>query len=154
MLSVWWDYKDVVYFELLPRNRTIDSNVYCRQLSKLNEEIKKKRPELANRKGMMFHHDNARPHTSLITRQKLIERNWELMPHPPYSPDLAPSDYHLFRSLQNHLNGKTFDSDQAVKNELDQFFASKNQGFFERVIFQLIERWQKVIQQNGQYIID
>lgn len=154
MLSVWWDYKGIVYFEMLPRNQTIDSNVYCRQLSKLNEEIKKKRPELANRKGVMFHQDNARPHTSLITRQKLTELNWELMPHPPYSPDLAPSDYHLFRSLQNHLNGKTFDSDQAVKNELDQFFASKNQCFFERGIFQLTERWLKVIQQNGQYIID
>lgn len=140
MLSVWWDCKGIVYFELLPRNQTIDSNVYCRQLSKLNEEIKKKRPELANRKRIMFHHDNDRPQISLITRQKLMELNWELMPHPNYSPDLAPSDYHLFRSLQNHLNGKTFDSDPAIKNELDQFFASKNQSFFERGIFQLPER--------------
>ncbi|EYC06629.1 hypothetical protein Y032_0074g809 [Ancylostoma ceylanicum] len=46
--------------------------------------------KLANRKGVMFHHDNPRPHTSLITRQKLIELNWGLMPHPLYSPELAP----------------------------------------------------------------
>ena len=76
------------------------------------------------------------------------------MPHPPYSPNLAPSDYHLFRSLQNHLNGKTFDSNEAVKNELIQFFASKKQTFYESGIMKLTERWQKVIEQNGQYIID
>ena len=94
------------------------------------------------------------PHTSLITHQKSIELNWELMPHPSYSTDLAPSDYHLFCSLQNHLNGIAFNSNQAFENELDQFLASKNQGFFENGIFQLSERWQKAIQQNGQCIID
>ena len=39
------------------------------------------------------------PHTSLVTRKKLLKLGWEVMPHPPYSPDLAPSDYHLFRSF-------------------------------------------------------
>lgn len=52
------------------------------------------------------------------------------------------------------LHGKSLNSDQAVKNGLDQFFASKGQDFIERGIFQLPDRWQKVIQQNGQYIID
>ena len=75
------------------------------------------------------------------------------MPHPPYSTDLAPSDYHLFRLLQNHLNGKTFDSNEAVKNEFIQFFASKNQTFYGSGIMNLKEIWQKVIEQNGQYII-
>ena len=76
------------------------------------------------------------------------------MPHPPYSPDLIPSDYHLFRSLQNHLNGETFDLNEAVKTELIQFFASKNQTFYKSGIMKLTERWQKVIEQNGQNIID
>ena len=47
-----------------------------------------------------------------------------------------------------------FDSNEAVKNELIQFFASKNQTFYESGIMKLTERWQKVIEQNGQYIID
>jgi len=85
MLSVWWDYKGVVYFELLSRNQTINSDVYCLQLMKLNEAIKEKRPELANRKGIVFYHDN--PHTSLVTRGKLLEHDWEVMSHPSYSPD-------------------------------------------------------------------
>ena len=105
MLSVWWDFKGIIHLELLPRNQTINSNVYCRQLIKLDKEIKEKRPELATRKGVVFHQDNARPHTSLVTRKKLLKLGWEVMPHRPYSPALAPSHYHLFCSLQKHLNG-------------------------------------------------
>ena len=85
---------------------------------KWDKEIKEKRPELTTRKCVIFHQDNTRLHTSLVTRKKLLEFGWEVMPHPPYSPDLAPSDYRLFCSLENHLNGKTFDSNEAVKNEL------------------------------------
>ena len=83
---------------------------------KLDKEIKEKRPALATRKGVVFHEDNARPHRSLVTRKKLLELGWEMMPHPTYSPDLVPFDYHLIHPLQNHLKGKTFDSNEAVKN--------------------------------------
>ena len=107
---------------------------------KLDKEIKEKRPELATRKGAIFQQDNARPHTSSVTRKKLLKLGWEVMPHLPYSLGLAPSYYHLFRSLQNHLNGKTFDSDEAVKNELIQFLPSKNQTFYESGIMKLTER--------------
>ena len=64
--------------------------------------------------------------------------------HPPYSHDLAPSDYYLFRSLQNSLNRKTFNDDEAVKSHLVQFFAGKDQKFYERGIMKLAERWQKM----------
>ena len=50
ILSVWWNFEGIVYFELLPRNHSINSNVYCRQLMKLDKKIKEKRPELASRK--------------------------------------------------------------------------------------------------------
>ena len=89
MLYVWWYWKSVVFIELLLKNQTNDSDACCRQLNKLNAAVEEKRPELVNRKGVIFHHDNAIP----------------MMLHPPYSPDLAPSDYYLFRCLQNSLNG-------------------------------------------------
>ena len=97
---------------------------------------------------------SAKSHTSLVTRQKLLELGSEVLPHPPYGPDLAPSDYFLFRSLQNSLNGKNFNNDDDVKSYLVQFFADKNQKFYERGIMMLPERWQKVIAQNGQYITE
>ena len=87
-----------------------------------------------------------RPRTSLAARQKLLRLGWEVMLHPPYNPDLAPSEYYLFRSLQNSLDGKTFNDDEAVKSHLVQFFADKDQNFYERGIMKLPERWQKVIE--------
>ena len=121
---------------------------------RLDAKVKEKRPALANRKGIVFHHDNARPHTSMATRKKLLELGWEVMCHPPYSPDLAPSDYHLFRSLQNFLNGKNFIDDEEVENHLHQFFSEKDHTFYEEGIMKLPQRWQTVIKQSGNYIID
>ena len=139
MLSVRWEWKGVVYFELLSRKLTINSNVYCQQL-----ETNEKRPELINHKDVIFHQDNAWPHTSLVTRLKLRE----------LGPDLAPSDYHFFRPLQNFLNGQTFDHDKAIKSHFVQFIAENSQKLYERGIMNLPKTWQKVIKQNGKYIID
>ena len=83
---------------------------------------------------------NAIPPTSLAARQKLLRLGWKVMLHPPYSPDLAPSDYYLFRSLQEFLNGKTFNDDETVKSHLVHFFANKDQKFYEREIMKLPEK--------------
>ena len=49
----------------------------------------------------------------------------ELLPHPPYSPDLAPSDYLLFLSMTHLLRGRNFENIEAVEVDLAEFFASK-----------------------------
>jgi len=133
---MWWDWKGLVFYELLPKNKTINSDVYC-ELQKLSDAIAQKRSELINRKVVVFHHDNARPHTSLVTRQKLLQHGWDVLPYPPYSPDLAPSDFHLFRSLQISLNDKMFVSKDLIKQHLDKFFAEKDGKFYERGIMKL-----------------
>jgi histone-lysine N-methyltransferase SETMAR len=53
--------------------------------------------------GIVFLHDNARPHTARWTASLLQEFGWEVFNHPPYSPDLAPSDFHLFLHLKKFL---------------------------------------------------
>ena len=97
-LVLWAFTKQTINSEVLFPIRRIEDNNWT------------KRPEIANRKGVVSHQDNAWPHVSLITRQKLLELGWNVLPHPPYSSDFAPSDFHLFRSLQNSLNGKSFNS--------------------------------------------
>ena len=81
----------------------------------------------------MFHHNNARPHTSLATPTKLLELDWEVMSPviPHTAPDLAPSDYHLFWSLQNFLNRKNFSNNDDLKSHFPEFFAVKDQKFYQ-----------------------
>ena len=132
----------------------INSNKYCSQLDQLKAAVKKKHPELVNRKRIIFHQDNnPRPHVSLMTRQKLLQLGWEVLIHPPYSLDIAPLDFHLFRSLQNSLNGKNFSSLEDCKRHLEQFFAQKDKKFWEDEIMKLPEKWQKVVEQKGEYVV-
>ena len=58
------DWKGIVHYELLSSNQTINSELYCEQLQRLQQIIERKRPELINRRGVIFYHDNAR-HTHL-----------------------------------------------------------------------------------------
>ena len=153
MLYIWWDWKGVLYYELLPENQTMNSNKYCSQLDQLKAALDEKRPELVNRKGIIFHQHNTRLHVSLMTRQKLLQLGWEVLIYPPYSPDIAPSDFHLFQSLQNSLNGKNFNSLEDCKRHLEQFFAQKAGKFWEDGIMKLPEKWQKVVEQKGEYVI-
>ena len=106
MLCLWWDWKGILYYELLLNNEAINSEKYYSQLDELKTAIEQKRPEIANRKGVVFHQDNAWSHVSLMNSTKVVRARWDVLPHPPYSSDLAPSDFHLFRSLQNSLNEK------------------------------------------------
>ena len=65
----------------------------------------------------MLLHDNAHPHTVAHTDEMLQKLKFEVVAHPPYSPDLAPSDYHLFGPLKEALRGRRFTLDQEVKEE-------------------------------------
>uniref|UniRef100_A0A914HQ22 Transposase n=1 Tax=Globodera rostochiensis TaxID=31243 RepID=A0A914HQ22_GLORO len=151
MICVWWDVHGVVHYELLGRNETVNAELYCQQLRRLNQAIQQKRPNRTY--GVILQHDNARPHTANMTKMALQELGWEVLPHPPYSPDVAPSDYHLFRSLSNALSGVTLENAAALQNWLDEFFASKPPIFFKRGIEKLPGRWEEM-NNAGEYIID
>ena len=63
-----------------------------------------------------MHHGNARPHAAAQTVQTINNLGWEQLPQPPYSPDLAPSDFHLFALLKEFTGGTNLESDDKVKS--------------------------------------
>ncbi|GFX96676.1 transposable element Tc3 transposase [Trichonephila clavipes] len=82
-------------------------------------------PELANKLGVVFHQDNARPHTSVATRQNPWKLDWDILMHPPYRPDLEPSDFHLVLAMQNFLSDKKLGSREDSENRLLDVFTNK-----------------------------
>jgi histone-lysine N-methyltransferase SETMAR len=108
--------KGILLIDFMPPGTTINSDRYCDTLRKLRRAIQNRRRGMLS-KGVTLLHDNARPHASRQTQHLLKQFGWTVMPHPPYSPDLAPSDYHLFPYLKEHLGGQRFSTDDEVKEE-------------------------------------
>ncbi|XP_014614921.1 PREDICTED: histone-lysine N-methyltransferase SETMAR-like, partial [Polistes canadensis] len=84
-----------------------------------------------------------KPHVTQVVKAALQELEWEVLQHPPYSPDLASTDYHLFRCLSNHMKGVTFDNKEVLKNWLNNFFDTRPGDFWRNCINKLIERWKE-----------
>ena len=123
------DWKGVLYYDLLPENLAVNSKKYCSHLNQLRAALDEKWPDFVNRKHIMFHQNNARPHVCLMTRQNLLQFGWEVVIYMFYAPDIAPLNSHLFQFLHNSLNGKNFNSLEDCKSLLEQFFAQKDKKF-------------------------
>ena len=152
MLWLWWDWEGIIYWELLDRNQTVDAELYVLQMQRLNNAIQQKRPD--RQYGVLLQHDNARPHIAIMTKEAIQTLGWEVLPHPPYSPDLAPSDFYLFRSLSNALRDVSFNNDVELRAWLKEFFESRPGDFYRRGIEKLVERCEQVVTNNGEYITD
>ena len=132
MLTVLWDSQDLVLEHFQERGTTINSARYSEMLTdRLKSAIPSKRRGLLS-KGVVLLHDNGRPHTATHTADMLWKLKFEVMGHPPYSSDFAPSDYHLFGPLKETLRGRRFTSDQEVKEAVHAWLASQSKTFFPR----------------------
>jgi len=152
MITVFWDCEGIILIDYLPKGQTINAKYYSDILAgPLRTQLAKcRRGKLHSRP--LLQQDNARPHTARHTRSVLADLKWELLPHPPYSPDLAPSDYHLFPALKKPLRGIRFQSLEEVKRAINKWIKDTAQEFFEEGLKKLSSRWRKCIDLNGSYI--
>ena len=117
MATVFWDSQGILLVNFLPTEEKINVVHYCQTLNKLREAVwRKRRCRLTE--GVILQQDNATPHTANITEDWLREYGRGVLTLPPRSPDLAPSDYHLFGPLKSHLAGQRFNADEDLIQEL------------------------------------
>ena len=146
MLCIWWNQKDLVYYELLKPGDSITGDRYRLQLIRLS--LMRKRPEYEQRHDkVILLHDNARPHVAKVVKKYLETLKWDVLPHSPYSPDIALSDYWLFRKVYDLANHRFI----SFENWLQNWIASKDKSFFRNGIQKLPERWEKIVSSDGQY---
>jgi hypothetical protein len=122
--------------EFLPQGSTINAGVYCDILNKLCRVIQNKQRGMLSRVVVMLH-DNAHPHTAAATQDITATFGLEQFDHHPYSPHLAPSDFHVFLHLKTFLDGLWF-HDNEVKEAINMWFASQAASFYDAGIQKLV----------------
>ena len=94
-------------------------------------------------------HDNASPHTAVHTVDTLRSLIFEVLKHPPYSPDLVPSDFHLFGPVKEHLWGQKFADYNEVMETVQSWLKAIPKSFFLEGIHKLVDRWTKCVAKQG-----
>ncbi|KAL9895462.1 histone-lysine N-methyltransferase SETMAR-like [Glossina fuscipes fuscipes] len=147
MALVFWDGKGILLIDYLQTGEMITEKYYLNLLERLDERILRKRPALAKKK-IYFHVPADR---GVLVKDKLKVLHYELLQHPPYSPDLTPSVFHLFVNLKKFLDGKRFSSDEEVILAVNDYFDGLPESHFKDGINKLGNRWEKCIELNGEY---
>ena len=133
MATVFWDSEGVVLVDFLEGKKTVTGTYYVEVLRKLRAKLTEKHPGKLHC-GILFHHDNAPAHSSRIVRDVLREFQSELLPHPPYSSELAHLNFFYFQNSKN------------------TFFIPKIQKVFILMTLMRQSKQQKDGLQNGQQI--
>ena len=151
MATVFWDAKGVIMLDFLPKKSTITGVHYANLLDQLRIAIREKRRGKLF-KGVLLQQDNARVHTCKVAMDAVERNGYELIPHPAYSPDLAPSDFFLFPKLKKDICGLHFRSDEEVVTAVEEWVNGKDPDFFSSGLMALEHRWSKCITLEGNYI--
>ncbi|KAI6655304.1 Transposase [Oopsacas minuta] len=144
MATVFCDRKGIIHLDWLPEKTTINSDYYVDELKELRQAIKRERRGKLTR-GVLLQHDNARPHVSFKTMAAIDDLGFECFPHPPYSPDLAPSDYWLFGEM------KRFENFKRLEYEIKQWESGSSE-FYTTGLEKLSERWKQCLKFKGEFI--
>jgi len=107
LASIFWDQDGILHIDYLPKGQTINAKYYSSLLVQLKDILKLKCHGKVT-KGVLFLQDNALTHQAPASQKKLAYLGFQFLEHPPYSPDLAPSDYRLFSGLKKQLKSSPF----------------------------------------------
>jgi histone-lysine N-methyltransferase SETMAR len=115
LLTVFWDSQRVYITEFLEAGNTVNSARYIETIKNLRRRVCRVRRSASL---ILLLYDNARPQTARATIDALETLKFEVPSHPPYSPDLAPSDFHFFSHLKRNLKETHLTSDDEVKQDV------------------------------------
>ena len=93
-----------------------------------------------------------RVHTCKVPMDAVERNGYALIPHPAYSPDLAPNDFFLFPKMKKDIHGCHFQSQEEITTAVEEWVNGKNPDFFSPGMMALEHRWSKCITLEGNYI--
>jgi len=138
MIIIFFNVKGIVHKESVPTGQTVNSGSYCEVLQRLHENVRRRCPKLWREQTRLLHHDNTLSHTSVLTQQFLAKNKMAVIPHPPYSTDMAPCDNFLFPQMKLKLKGCRFDITEEIQAESQRVFDTLVEKDFQEA-FQKME---------------
>ena len=116
-------------------------------LIEFRKRFRRKRPALFKSSQWHFRQDNAPVHNSILVTDYSTKMGIKAVPHPPYSPDLAPCDFCLFPKLRGCCYERIEEMKEAVKKVIDTLTQEDFHGAFQK----LLEQYNKCIAAGGDY---
>jgi len=129
----------------------VNKQFYQEILARLRDAVRRKKPELWENQNWMLHHDNAQAHASFLVRSYLALLQTSVVPHPPYSPDLAPADFFLFPKLKTTLKGRRFQTIEKIQENALRELRAITESAFQEAFQQLKKHWERCIASRGNY---
>jgi len=151
MLLTFSDIRRIVHYEFVPTGQTVNQVYYLEVLERLREKVRRKRPELFANNSWILHHDNAPAHKALSMREFLATKQINVLEHPVYSPDIAPSDFFLFPKIKEVLKGRHFDDIADIRSNTRAALKAVPQNQFQNCFEGWTKRWHRCIASQGEY---
>jgi len=154
MLLAFFDSEGIVHHKYAPDGQTINMVSYVEVLRHLHESVRRKRLEKWQDGDWILHHNTAPTHTSHIVQQILAKHGTAHLQQPPYSPDLAPSDFFLFPRLKKVLKGHGFEATEDIKRNLTRTLLDILKEELAKCSQHWQKRWVKCVTMEGNYVED
>jgi histone-lysine N-methyltransferase SETMAR len=153
MLTIFWGLRGFYLIDVLPPGTRFNGAYFAKLLCQLEKEVARTRFS-RKLKGMYLHVDNATPHRSREARDPADRLGLQILKHPPYSPDLAPTDFYLIGYLKERIKGHRFQSTHELIDTIHQIISEISREDIDDVMDAWIERLHTVATNGGEYIID
>jgi histone-lysine N-methyltransferase SETMAR len=150
MVLAFFDSKDLIYTNYVPRGTKVIAMYIVEALGKFLKVFKQKRPEMAAR-NWWFYWDNAPVHTAAMVMDWMAARQFKVIEHPPYSPDLTPADFFLFPKVKRELAGLSL-TKETFKKEWEGATKTLKVADFTTAFRHWFEHCKKCIDITGFYV--
>lgn len=151
MIAVFFRRSGILEPIVLEPGQTVTAQWYSETcLPKLIDSLRDERPRTGE-KNLLLHQDNAPAHQAKLTQNFLKLTGFQVLPHPAYSPDLAPCDFFLFPKIKKNLKGKRFQSREEVLNAVNAELKAVKIDDLNACFTNWFYRMKKCINCNGSY---
>ncbi len=151
MMVAFFDANGLIHWEFVPHGAGVTGELYIEILKRFHVAMARKRPQLWKDQNFVLQQDGAPVHRCDATTRFMTRNNMITLPHPGYSPDLAPCDYWFFARIKKHTKGHCFDSVDELCRRIDGVIKSIPPEEYHHAIYDLPARWIKCSEAEGAY---